>query len=576
MKSLFLNKALWLVGGILLGGIITYIFSPDSHSEAEQMHHHDAKETTYTCSMHPQIRRNEAGQCPICGMDLIPVSEANDEQNPDAVKMSETAMKLANIQTTIVGSSNTSSGLRLTGKVQPDERLTVSQTAHVGGRIEKLLVNFTGEEIRSGQTIAYIYSPELVTAQKELLQAYENREDQPELFRAAKEKMKNWKLTDNQIQQIIDSEKPLDSFPIVSNTNGYIIEKLVNSGDHVMTGGPIYKVADLSRVWVMIDVYESDLNSVKKGNVVNFTVPSLPGETFQGKISFVDPVINSKTRVAQARVEISNTELKLKPEMFVNATILPTKKANEETITVPKSAVMWTGKRSLVYVKSTTDQGVYFNRREVTLGKELEDAFEIESGLTAGEEIATNGTFSIDAAAQLAGKPSMMNVSQTEAKVETVAKMQQEVPVTKQGIQQMQALFKAYFSAKEALANDDESEAKSQLASMNEKLKAVDMHQFHGENHMTWMGHQKQLSTELKTILEADDIESIRKAFIPLSNSMIELAQQFKPLQETVYILHCPMAGSDGADWLSEEEEVRNPYFGSSMLKCGGVKGEIE
>ncbi len=186
------------------------------------------------------------------------------------------------------------------------------------------------------------------------------------------------------------------------------MEKKVNPGDYVQRGEPIYQIVDLSRVWLLFDIYESDLAWVKKGDVVNFTVSSLPGENFQGRISFIDPAIDPQTRVAQARVEMRNRGMKLKPEMFASGTVearLPTK--SQAAIVVPKSAVLWTGKRSVVYVKSS-DRGD-FMLREVTLGPALGDSYVIEDGLREGEEIVVNGTFNIDAAAQLAGKPSMMS-----------------------------------------------------------------------------------------------------------------------------------------------------------------------
>jgi Cu(I)/Ag(I) efflux system membrane fusion protein len=184
---------------------------------------------------------------------------------------------------------------------------------------------------------------------------------------------------------------------------------MINPGDYVTRGEAIYEIANLSKVWVLFDVYESDIVWVNKGDKVEFSVASLPGETFTGDISYLDPVIDPITRVAKARVEHSNAGGKLKPEMFATGLVEARLPGKSELPVVPKTAVMWTGKRSVVYVKADTDKGVNFIMREVTLGPSLGDSYVIESGLEEGEEIAVNGTFSIDAAAQLAGKPSMMN-----------------------------------------------------------------------------------------------------------------------------------------------------------------------
>ncbi|WP_303918507.1 efflux RND transporter periplasmic adaptor subunit [Draconibacterium sediminis] len=401
-----------LVIGLLLGWLI--FGGSESTATEEHQHEHSAEEvageTTWTCSMHPQIRQPEPGDCPICGMDLIPLEEEqNSEIDPNAISMSATAMQLANIRTTVVGSSEPLKVVRLNGKVQEDERLIFSQSSHIPGRIEDLLVNFTGDYVQKGQVIASVYSPDLVTAQEELFEAQKIKGTQPQLFEAAKAKLKNWKLTDEQINQILASGTAQQTFEVKAEVSGYVTKKMVNTGDYVRRGQAIYEIADLSKIWILFDVYESDLPWIKKGDKVSYTIESLPGETFEGTIDYLDPVINPKTRVAKARVVQSNKGLKLKPEMFVSGKV-EAKLPQTDALIVPKTAVMWTGERSVVYVKSDSEQGVYFNMREVDLGPALGESYIVQGGIQQGEEIAVNGTFSIDAAAQLAGKPSMMSL----------------------------------------------------------------------------------------------------------------------------------------------------------------------
>ena len=407
-KTTIIIAAATLIIGLLAG----WLLFGNSRTESDHNHNHSedaGSETTWTCSMHPQIRQPEPGDCPICGMDLIPLKDDSQEgADPTAISMSPTAMQLANISTTVVGKSEPVKTVRLNGKILPDERRVVSQTSHVPGRIENLAVNFTGEYVKQGQSIASIYSPQLVTAQEELFEAARIRETQPQLFGAARGKLKNWKLSDQQIDQILQSGTPSGTFDIMADASGYVTAKMVNQGDYVERGQAIYEIANLSRVWVLFDIYEQDMQWIKKGDRIQFTVQSLPGETFDGTISWVSPVINPRTRVAQARIEIANNEQKLMPEMFASGIVESKLNAAEGTLTVPKSAVMWTGKRSLVYVKNPSEEGTRFNMREVTLGPVIGDNFVVESGLDEGEEIAVSGTFSIDAAAQLSGKPSMM------------------------------------------------------------------------------------------------------------------------------------------------------------------------
>ncbi|MFO8022242.1 MAG: efflux RND transporter periplasmic adaptor subunit [Perlabentimonas sp.] len=398
-----------LAVGILLG----WLFFGSSSTKDEHDEHSQTEmegETTWTCSMHPQIRQNEPGDCPICGMDLIPLEDEEDDGlDPTAIRMSETAMQLASVSTAFVEEKEPVKTIRLNGKVQADERLILSQSSHIPGRVEKLSVNFTGQYVSKGQTIAHIYSPELTTAQDELLEAYKTKDTNPQFLNAAKAKLKNWKLSDNQIEQIIKSGEPQETFPIEAEVSGIINSKKVNLGDYISRGETLYEITDLSKVWVLLDIYESEIPWIKRGDKVEYSVKSLPGDTFKGTITYIDPVINPKTRVAKARIEVRNSGNKLKPEMFVSATVDAKLPNISKAIVVPKSAVMWTGKRSVVYVKSESENGVNFLYREVTLGPALGDSYVIEDGLQTGEEIAVNGTFSIDAAAQLAGKPSMMS-----------------------------------------------------------------------------------------------------------------------------------------------------------------------
>jgi len=576
-----------LVIGLLIGWLI---FGRSNDNQTEEHKHTEMadSETIWTCSMHPQIRKNEAGDCPICGMDLIPLESESNEIDPMAVSMSPTAMQLAQVQTMVVDKGNAEKSIRLNGKIQADERLLFTQSSHIPGRIEKLTVNFTGDYIKEGQVIAYIYSPDLVTAQEELFEAEKIKETQPALFNAAKEKLKNWKLTDKQVDQIVASNKTIEQFPILANVSGYVTKKMVNLGDYIKQGEALYEIADLSKVWVLFDVYESEMSWINKGNAVTYTVQSLPGKTFNSTISYIDPIIDPKTRVAKARVETANKGLLLKPEMFVSGTIESKTNTSNTSLTVPKTAVMWTGKRSVVYVMQTSAQGVSFLMREVTLGPALGESYVIESGLQVGQEIAINGAFSIDAAAQLAGKPSMMNPeggvamtghnhggSQT-TQMTSMSVASKNSSISDEAKKTLEPLFNSYFKLKAALVNDDFENTKEAGKEMNNALSKVDMNQFKGDVHSLWMQQSSMLKKSTQHIEHLSDITAVREQFIRISNIMIAIAESFDPIASPIYVQHCPMADSNkGADWLSKEKEILNPYFGQDMLTCGEVKKKI-
>lgn len=411
MKKIFKNQyvrySLFLVVGLFIGWTVFH-----SSGKTEKAHNHSAEESkseVWTCSMHPHIKMDKPGKCPICAMDLIPLNSGGSASSDlMAVHLTKEAAQLANVSTTVVGKQSPVKELRLYGKVQADERLRQNQVSHISGRIEKLLVNFTGEPIQKGQKLAVVYSPELVTAQQELLEAAKAKQSQPEIYEASKERLRQWKLTDAQIADIESSGNVRANVDVVSNTNGIVTARRVNSGDYINQGSVLYEISDLSRVWVLFDAYESDLPFLKQGDKIDFTVQALPGSSFSGTIRFIDPVIDPTNRVAKVRVEISNPGGKLKPEMFTTGIVKSDLKDFADKLVIPRSAVLWTGKRSIVYVKQPGDEPI-FKIREIELGPQLGNSYVVIGGLTDSEEIVTEGAFSVDAAAQLEGKPSMMN-----------------------------------------------------------------------------------------------------------------------------------------------------------------------
>lgn len=410
------DKKTLLVGmllGMVLIGIPAWLMrGGDDHAHA---HGDGEKGTTfYTCSMDPSVRQDKPGRCPICGMDLIPVAEGQtvtSDVDPNAVMLSDEAAALANIETEVVGASAANKEVRLFGKVQPDERLQQTQAAYVGGRIERLYINAVGDRVSKGQTLALIYSPELYSASQELVSAlgFPEGPQRRALVDAATEKLRLLNITPGQINEIVRNKKASPYVSLKANTSGTVVEKQIAQGDYVRQGQPLLKIANLSTVWVMFQAYEADLPFVKVGATIHFTSEAMPGKTFTGKVSFIDPLLDGKSRTAGVRVVMSNPGGMFKPEMIVTGNAMADMRQQGDEIVVPKSAVLWTGKRSVVYVKDDTQEQPTFELRQVTLGASLPDGYVIADGLAEGEEIVTNGAFAIDASAQLAGKRSMMN-----------------------------------------------------------------------------------------------------------------------------------------------------------------------
>lgn len=562
MKNLFSNKiallSLTLLIGVLLGWGFSALTSPkpDAHAHAEG----EGLPSIWTCSMHPQIRLPEKGDCPICGMDLIPADqESAGTSNSQAFQMTPEALALAQVQTIVVGGMQAKKELVLSGKLQADERESASLTAKFPGRIEKLFVTFTGEQVKAGQRIATIYSPELLTAQKELLEASKTKATFPQLYQASKDKLSLWKLSAAQIAEIERSGQVKERMDIFADQSGIVLQKNVSVGDYVSMGAVLFTVTNLNSLWLLLDVYESDLPFVALGDEIQFTVAGKPGETLNAKVTFVDPLINANTRAASVRAEIRNVDNTLKPEMFVTARVQTRTTGSLAEVMVPRTAVLWSGKRSIVYVKVPNASLPEFVMREVTLGNRLGENYQIASGLKAGEEIVSYGAFALDASAQLSGKPSLLNRSST-----------QQVEVSAAFSEQLTAVVESYFLIKNNLVKDQmPTKAVQTLTQALAKVSTDGT----GKDNAKWEKIKSGLTEATAKIKASKDIASARTHFSSLSTQVIKLTETYKLNTAVVYKDYCPMAfDNKGGYWLSETEDIQNPYFGASMLTCGEVK----
>ena len=367
----------------------------------------------WTCSMHPQIKQPKPGLCPLCAMDLIPVtsSGSSTDEGPREITLSENAIKLAEIRVAPVERKSAAVEIRMVGKITYDETRLTSIAAWVPGRIDRLFVNFTGTRVEKGEPMVLMYSPELVSAQEEYLIAL--RTDNQRLINASRKRLLLFGITERQVEEIEKEGKTKTHLTIYAPLSGIVIHKNGLEGMYVETGTQIYAIADLSQVWVLLDAYESDLMWIRKGQRVKIETEAYPGETYDGTIVFIDPFLDPKTRTTKVRVNVPNPRAKLKPEMFVRALVLAvdkTKKerAQEAPLVIPATAPLFTGKRAVVYVEVPGKTGA-FEGREVTLGPRVGDAYIVRDGLVEGERVVVNGNFKIDSAIQILAKPSMMS-----------------------------------------------------------------------------------------------------------------------------------------------------------------------
>ncbi|MCF8331955.1 MAG: efflux RND transporter periplasmic adaptor subunit [Bacteroidales bacterium] len=583
--------SLIFVVGIFLGALIWSGGDQDEKLQETSGHEHsEAEDTEYTCSMHPEVRQSEPGDCPICGMELIPVKDESSEgSNVQDFEMTEAAMKLAQVRTSQVEKGNRSKKIFLEGKIAADQRKVYSQVIHFSGRLEELFVNFDGQEVRKGQKIATVYSPDLIAAQRELLETAGSEYGNDDMLEAAREKLKQWKISEDQIQHILKTKKVKTNFDIKADVSGYVTQMNISKGDYIRQGSVLFKIADLSSVWVMLDAYERDLQWLKKGQRMNLQVEAYPGQDFSGTITYLDPFVDESSRVIDVRVELNNTRNKLKPGMFATGNI-NAQKGGEKVLLIPETAVLWTGRRSVVYVQNKDNKHV-FRMREITTGHETGDMIMVLDGLKEGEHVISNGTFAVDAAAQLAGKVSMMNPGiagkenntsdlvqegETAGVVESTHSEIEKTDVSDKFQQQLTSFYSDYIRMKNSFVATDAKAVKKHANQLQQSLGNIDMGLLEGEAHMKWMEYLEVIKRDLETIAGSSDIEKQRKAFVTFNPPFYKALKTFGLSGEDAYYQFCPMANDDkGAYWISEQKEIRNPYFGDEMMECGENKSEI-
>jgi Cu(I)/Ag(I) efflux system membrane fusion protein len=464
--------------GIAIGFVVHWAFSPakgvSQESSSSSMQKQTSEQVDYwTCSMHPQIHMPKPGLCPICNMKLIPVRKeaGNEMASMREFTTSKAAKALMDIETSPVERKFVEAEIRMVGKVEYDESRLAYITAWVSGRLDQLYVDYTGVSVTKGDHMVYMYSPELLSAQEELLQAMKSsqrvKSDNSEIMRnlttgtldAAREKLRLLGLSAEQIAEVEERGTATDHITIYAPISGIVVHKNALEGMYVNTGTRIYTVADLSHVWVKLDAYESDLSWLRYGQQVEFTTVSLPGELFRGTISFIDPVLDPVTRTVKVRVDVPNPRGILKPEMFVRAIarsdvaaggrVMDPKLAgkwicpmhpsvvkdgpgecdicgmalvkteslgyvsvepqeSDKPLVIPVTAALITGTRAIVYVEVPNADKPTYEGREIVLGPRAGDYYIVRNGLEEGQRVVTKGNFKIDSALQIQAKPSMM------------------------------------------------------------------------------------------------------------------------------------------------------------------------
>lgn len=603
------------------------------------------QDSSWTCAMHTQVRLPESGQCPICFMDLIPSNggREQDDLGPRVLEMSAGAVKLAEISTAKVERRTVAHEIDMVGKIAFDETRLAYITSWVPGRLDRLYVDYTGVTVRAGDHLVEIYSPTLYSAQQELLQAIATakklegssldilRATSDQTVVSSREKLRLYGLSDDQILEIIERRVPNEHITIRAPIGGVVVHKNVREGMYVDEGSQIYSIADLSKVWVLLDAYESDLAWIRFGQDVEFGVEAYPGEAFHGRVAFIDPLLDDQTRTVKIRLNVDNSDGRLKPEMFVSATAQAVLTAHGKVVdedlagkwmcpmhpevisdgpeecfecgmdlvaagalgfvaqperggslVIPDTAPLITGKRAVVYVQLPDREQPTFEGREIALGPRAGKWYVVNDGLRAGEDVVTKGNFKLDSELQIRARPSMMSPvdgapesgqQQAGGAVESgeMGSAEPEVVLAPTKFKaQLGEVVDAYLSLQVALAAGQDDRAGAE--SIVESLDQVDMDLLEGSAHTLWMEQQDGLRSAARDVAAAAELKDRRALLSPLTDHLVRALKSFGYERGggQVGVFHCPMAvEGEGADWLQEGEETTNPYLGEGMLRCG-------
>ncbi len=641
----FKQPPTWVV--LVIGGLIGWILHPNQEESPADAGEHDhpgaeasagdpgaaAEPAIWTCSMHPQIQLPDPGLCPICNMDLIELDTGSANTGPTELKMSETAMALAEITTFPVQRIEVANEVTMVGKIAYDETRQAAIPAWFSGRIDRIFVDSTDIPVKAGDHLVALYSPDLYAAERDFLEA---RSGDSRLAKAARGRLRLLGMSEEQIQQLEERGSPNENEVVHASIDGVVVHKNALLGRYVKEGEVLYEIADLDQVWLELEAYETDLPWIRFGQDVEFDVTGWPGETFHGRIALISPVLDERSRSIRVRVHVDNRDRRLRPGMFVQAHVLSqltsagnavdpaiadlwicpmhpevqqeeagacpkcgmdlvpatelgfvASGAAEAPLVIPATAPLLTGKRAVVYVRMPGKEP-HFQGRTVVLGPRAGDWFVVREGLMEGELVVEKGAFRIDAELQLSGKSSMMSPDGGGGGAHDHGGMGggQEMPAMKPHEMEfprlqatdafqknMGGIARAYVTVQVALAADDLTAAKQAAGNAQAALTTMPHDGVSADDHATWMGLQQQMDKALVGIIEAAGFPGARKHFVALSHALIESVQHFGTQgADGLRLAFCPMADNDqGADWLQFGDDIRNPYFGDEMLQCGEV-----
>lgn len=591
-----------LIGGLMLAALLVgVLWGGGIHRDPGALRHSaqptpDAEAASkqgttqfYTCGMHPWVILPKPGNCPICGMELVPLdaSKFTGEVTIDPVVVQNIGVRIAPV---VDGTLN--STIRTVGNVDYNERLVRDINTKVSGWIEKIHVDYLGAEVKEGDPLFDLYSPDLYAAQKEYMVAYRNQAtgvadsvagmvpQAGSLLESARTRLLYYDITPKQIAALERAGEPAKTMVIRSPYTGVVIEKHSNEGMRVDPGMRVYRIADLSKVWVMATFYEYQLPYVQVGQKVKMTLPYIPGQEFEGKVVYIYPYLSEKSREVKVRIESDNPYGVLKPGMFANIELQNT--LERKRVMAPREAIIDTGERQVAFVSLGEGR---FQPREVKMGTQAADGMvEILSGLEPGENVVTSGQFLLDSEAKMREALAKMirgNMASDQEETTPALPASESVELPEDAAAALGRVLNDYLAIGKILAADETGGIAGHARGVAGNLAAAASVTVPGHPEF-WAGHPEvgQARAAALALAGSTELEDSRTRFADLSEALVKLVGATgipRSYPETVDRLHCPMFRNEqgGSMWLQTEGDVHNPYFGKAMLQCHDARDTI-
>jgi RND family efflux transporter MFP subunit len=585
------------IGGVLVAVLLVFVWltyhggkksvPPAETTKKEASAEKGKKERKiqyWVAPMDPTYRRDKPGKSPM-GMDLVPVYEDEGEATAEGViKIDPITVQNIGVRTAKVTKGPLVAAVRTVGRVAYDEQRVEHIQTKVSGWVEQLFVDTMGQDVRRGEKLLTIYSPELVATQQEYLQAlrYAKQTEGSSfediagggnaLIEATRRRLQLMDIDAGQIQALEKRGEVQKTMVLHSPVGGVVIDKKVFGGMKVGPGMELYTIADLSRIWIIGSIYEYELPFVRKDQEAEITLPYEPGATYKGRISFIYPYLSAATRTVQVRMEFKNPGLKLKPDMYVDVMIRS--KAANDVLQVPSDAVIRTGTRNIVI--TALGEGKFLPK-EVTIGPEGQGLVEIKSGLDEGETVVVSGQFLIDsesnlkqAVTKMTEAPAQQGAPSGAVQAKPAGKAEETPPAMQLKLNEeqrrlMSEIIATYVKIHDAVIAGSVEGVRSNAKELDGLLSRLVKSDTQGVLEEV----TSPVAKSLESGLLSGDLAKQKDALVPLSRMLVAYVKgqgRESAHGEGIRMFYCPMKKEP---WLQKGDKVQNPYLGKDMLLCG-------